>query len=400
MQISRFTLLVLSLFAFTPAAHAIEVAAKQAYVIDFDTGQVLYEKNAHEKMPTSSMSKVATIYMVFDALKKGNLAIDQSLPVSQLAWSTQGSKMFVPLGENIKVEDLIRGVIIQSGNDATIVLAEGIAGSEGEFALRMTEKMHQLGLSESNFVNASGWPDDNHYSTARDLTLLGKVMIRDFPDYYKYYAEKEFTYNNIKQGNRNPLLYRNMGVDGIKTGHTEIAGYGLMASGMRDGRRVVMALNGMDSMQARADESAKLMEWALMSFKNMKLLEKGKPLTDAPVVMGTATSIPLVSAQDLTVTVPRMGTDTAVAIKAVYNSPLIAPIKAGDTIGKLVVSVARMEPVEVPLLAGADVAGQSFFKSLQTKIELMIFGNQSGVKSPTSLGTVAPAATPTPAPAQ
>ncbi len=394
MQISRFIPFFLFVLMLAPAAHAVEVNAKQAYIIDYDTGQVLYEKNAHERMPTSSMSKVATIYMVFDALKKGNLVIDQSLPVSQLAWSTQGSKMFVPIGENVKVEDLIRGVIIQSGNDATIVLAEGIAGSEGEFALRMTEKMRSLGMDETNFVNASGWPDDNHYSTARDLTLLGRAMIHDFPDYYKYYSEKDYTYNNIKQGNRNPLLYRNMGVDGIKTGHTEAAGYGLMASGVRDGRRVVMTLNGMESMQARADESAKMMEWALMSFKNMKLLEKGKPLTEAPVVMGLATSVPLIAPQDLTVTVPRMGTENAVSIKAVYNAPLVAPIKAGDKVGKLVVSVSRMEPVEMDLLAGADVAKQGLFKSLQTKIELMIFGNQSGVKSPTSLGTVAPAETP------
>lgn len=363
-------------------AHAVEVNAKQAYVVDFDTGQVLYEKNAHDRMPTSSMSKVATMYMVFDALKSGRLALDQSLPVSETAWRMQGSKMFVPLGESVKVEDLVRGVIIQSGNDATIVLAEGIAGSEGEFALRMTEKMrNDLGMTESSFLNASGWPDDNHYSTARDLTLLGVAMVRNFPDYYQYYAEKEFTYNNIKQGNRNPLLYRNMGVDGIKTGHTEAAGYGLMASGVRDGRRVVMTLNGMESMQARADESAKLMEWALMSFRNVTLLEQGSAVAQAPVVMGTATSVPLVPAKDLTVTVPRMGTDNAVSIKAVYNAPLIAPVKAGQEIGKLVVNVARMEPIEVSMLAGADVAEQSFFKKLQSKIEFMVFGNQSGVKS-------------------
>lgn len=390
MQIFRFTLAFLAAFTLIPAAQAIEVAAKQAYVIDYETGQVLFEKNAHERMPTSSMSKVATIYMVFDALKKGDLSLEQALPVSEKAWAMQGSKMFVPIGKDVAVEDLIRGVVIQSGNDATIVLAEGIAGSEGEFALRMSNKMrNDLGMNESNFVNASGWPDDNHYSTARDLTLLGRAMIREFPDYYKYYSEKEFTYNNIKQGNRNPLLYRNMGVDGIKTGHTEAAGYGLMASGTRDGRRVVMTLNGMESMQARADESAKMMEWALMSFKNIRLLEKNRPLAEAPVVMGQATAVSLVAPEDLTVTVPRTGTDTAVSIKAVYDAPLVAPIKAGQEVGKLVISVARMEPIEMPLLAGTDVAEQTFFKKLQTKIELMVFGNQSGVKSPTSLGTVA-----------
>lgn len=389
----RFTLLALALIAISPATHAVEVNAKQAYVIDFETGQVLYEKNAHDRMPTASMSKVGTIYMVFDALKSGRLALDQSLPVSETAWRMQGSKMFVPIGENVKVEDLIRGVIIQSGNDATIVLAEGIAGSEGEFSLRMTDKLRKdLGMDETNFTNASGWPDENHFSTARDLTYLGAAMIRDFPDYYKYYSEREFTYNNIKQGNRNPLLYRNMGVDGIKTGHTSEAGYGLMASGVRDGRRVVMTLNGMESMQARADESAKLMEWALMSFRNLKLLEQGRPVAEAPVVMGLATSVPLVPARDLTVTVPRMGTDSAVSIKAVYDAPLVAPIKAGQEIGKLVVHVEKMEPVEVPMLAAADVAQQGFFKRLQTKVELMVFGKQSGVKSVDALSAPAPVA--------
>lgn len=374
---------------FAAPAQAIEVNAKQAYVIDYDTGQVLFEKNAHEKMPTSSMSKVATMYMVFDAIKKGQLALDQKLPVSENAWKMQGSKMFVHVGDDVKVEDLIRGVIVQSGNDATIVLAEGVAGSEGEFALRMTEALKKnLDLNETNFTNASGWPDDNHYSTARDLTMLGRALIHNFPDEYKYYSEKDFTYNNIKQGNRNPLLYRNMGVDGIKTGHTESAGYGLMASGVRDGRRVVMTINGMESMQARADESAKLMEWALMSFKNLKLLQKGAKLADAPVVLGASTSVPLAAPQDLIVTVPRMGASNDVSIKAIYDAPLIAPLKAGDQVGKLVISVARMQPIELPLLAGADVAGQSFFKKLQTKIELMIFGNQSGVKSPSSIGTV------------
>lgn len=394
MRTIRFISLVLPLLLVCAApALAVEVNAKQAYIIDYDTGQVLYEKNAHDRMPTSSMSKVATVYMVFDALGKGALALDQTLPVSERAWRMQGSKTFVPLGADVTVEDLLRGVIIQSGNDAAIVLAEGLAGSEGEFALRMTDKMrNELGMTETNFTNASGWPDENHYSTARDLTLLGRAMVKNFPEYYRYYSEKEFTYNNIKQGNRNPLLYRNIGVDGIKTGHTEAAGYGLMASGVRDGRRVVMTLNGMENMQARADESAKMMEWALMSFRNLKLLEKNKTVVQAPVVMGLATSVPLVAPQDLLVTVPRMGASDAVTMKAVYNAPLIAPVRAGDEIGKIVVSVARMEPIEMPLLAGADVAGQGFFKRLQSKIELMVFGKQSGVKPIEALS--APAALP------
>lgn len=390
MQNIRFiALFILSFFVIAPDAQAVETSADYAYIIDYETGQVLYEKNAHDKMPTSSMSKVMTMYMVFEALKQGAITLDQTLPVSKKAWAMQGSKMFVPVGEDVKIEDLIRGVIIQSGNDATIVLAEGLTGSEGQFAINMTRKAKELGMTESNFMNASGWPDDNHYSTARDLTLLGRAIIRDFPDYYGYYAEKEFTYNNIKQGNRNPLLYRNMGVDGIKTGHTEAAGYGLMASGVRDGRRVVMTLNGMDSMQIRADESAKMMEWALMNFENIDLVEKGAAVVEAPVIMGTSNSVSLIADRDLTVTVPRVGARDKISVKAVYDAPLIAPIAAGQEIGKLVISFgSEQQPTEIPLYAGAAVAEKGFVEKILSKFDIMVFGYPSGVKRPEEVGTV------------
>ncbi len=241
--------LLLALVFSTPSfAQGIDTAAKQAIVLDYETGTVLFEKNADERMPTSSMSKVMTAYMVFDAVKKGQISMENQFPVTEKAWNTQGSKMFVELGNSIKVEDLLRDVIIQSGNDATIVLAEGISGSEEVFAKNMTAKAHELGMKNSNFTNASGWPDDNHYSTARDLATMGVALIHDFPEYYKIYSEKDFTYHSIKQGNRNPLLYLNNGGDGIKTGHTEAAGYGLIGSGVSalNGRRVVFVVNGGD----------------------------------------------------------------------------------------------------------------------------------------------------------
>ncbi|HOO82296.1 MAG TPA: D-alanyl-D-alanine carboxypeptidase family protein, partial [Alphaproteobacteria bacterium] len=205
------------------AAHAasIETKAKQAIVVDYETGTVLLSKNMDEQMPTSSMSKVMTMYAVFDSIKNGQISLNDTLPVSEKAWRMGGSKMFVEVDKRVKVEDLIRGVIVQSGNDATVVLAEGLAGSENAFANMINDKATGLGMKNSHFVNASGWPDPEHYSTARDLATLGRAIIHDFPDYYKYYMEKEFTYNNIKQTNRNPLLYRNIGADGIKTGHTE-----------------------------------------------------------------------------------------------------------------------------------------------------------------------------------
>jgi D-alanyl-D-alanine carboxypeptidase (penicillin-binding protein 5/6) len=306
----RFVLLfalisVFCLFAAADArAYTVDTLAKEAFIIDAGTGQVLFEKNADEKTPTSSMSKTMTIYMVFEALRDGRLKLDTELPVSEKAWRMEGSKMFVEVGKTVRVEDLIRGVIVQSGNDATVVLAEGLAGTEDSFASAITAKAHEMGMSNTNFANASGWPDPNHYSTARDLATLAMHLIRDFPEDYKYFGETEFEWNNIKQPNRNPLLYKNIGADGLKTGHTEAAGYGLMGSGARDGRRVVMVLNGMSSMTERAEESARLLDWALRDFENITFFKAGESVEDAVVVMGEAKAVPLVLDEDLTVTIP------------------------------------------------------------------------------------------------
>src|SRR5690606_24953816 len=249
------------------SARALETPAREAILIDVDTRTVLFEKNSQARMPTSSMSKVLTAYLVFEAIKDGRIKLDDTLPVSEKAWRMQGSKMFVPIGEQVKVEDLLRGVIVQSGNDATVVLAEGISGTEEAFADLMNITAKKIGMNNSHFMNASGWPDPNHYSTAYDLALLAYHMITEHSDYYHYYSEKEFTFNKIKQGNRNPLLYRNIGADGIKTGHTEEAGYGLMASAVQGGRRLILVVNGLESMQQRADESARLLSWGFQNFK-------------------------------------------------------------------------------------------------------------------------------------
>ena len=376
----RFLLTALFAFLLTAPAMAqvapLETVAKQAYIIDAETGQVLFDKNGDERMPTSSMSKTMTMYMVFDALKSGKLTLDQELPVSENAWRMQGSKMFVPLGQMVKVEDLIRGVIVQSGNDATIVLAEGLAGSEGEFAVAMNRKAKELGMMNSNFVNASGWPDDNHYSTCHDLATLGMALIRDFPDYYKYYSEIDFTYNNIKQGNRNPLLYKNIGADGIKTGHTEGAGYGLMGSAVRDGRRVVMVLNGMASMDERAQESTRLMEWALANFTNKSIISTGMKVADARVVMGIEQSVPLIVNKDLKITMPRMATNT-VKVEAIYKGPLEAPVTEGQEVGIVRVNIANMAPIELPLITGKSVPRLGFFPATMEKARRLILGDNT-----------------------
>ncbi len=350
-----------------------QTTALQAIAIDFDTGAVLYEKDADKRMPTASMSKVLTMYMVFDALKAERLKLDQELLVSEKAWRTQGSKMWVPIHGNVKVEDLIRGVIVQSGNDATVVFAEALAGSEEAFAIAMTKKAHELGMKNSNFKNASGWPDPEHYSTPRDMAIMAQALIRDFPEYYHYYAEKDFTYNNIKQGNRNPLLYRGIGADGVKTGHTEEAGYGLVASGMQDGRRAVAVLTGMKSMQERADESAKLLQWALGSFKNVTVFKEQREIERIPVVWGVAETVGVRAEKSMAVTLPKMDAGN-VSVDISYKTPLIAPLKEGDNVGTVTVKIAGREDVSIPLVTMAEVPQAGFFARLMQKLHLLVNG--------------------------
>ncbi|HBR69565.1 MAG TPA: D-alanyl-D-alanine carboxypeptidase [Rhodospirillaceae bacterium] len=372
---SRFlTLLSILLVFAAPCAHAAVVEqtpAKQAIMIDFDTGMVLFEKNPDQKMPTSSMSKVITAYLVFEALKDKKLALSDEFTVSEKAWRMQGSKMFVDVNKKISVENLLRGVIVQSGNDATIVLAEGIGGTEDEFARALTKKAKELGMNNSNFVNASGWPDPNHYSTARDLAILGYSLIKNFPEYYSFYSEKEFSYNGIKQENRNPLLYRDMGADGIKTGHTEDGGYGLIGSGVRDSRRVILVVNGLADDKERAAESARLLEWGLSGFENHKLFGAGEAAGTAAVVMGQSATVDMVSADDIKVTVPKLArNDLKVDIK--YNEPLVAPIQKGQEIGVAQIHIPQGATIEIPLLAAQDVQKLGFLPGMLAKAKLKL----------------------------
>lgn len=368
---------LIGIFAVLPvtAEAAYNTNAKQAIIVDFETGIVLFEKNADEKMPTSSMSKTMTAYMVFEALKEGRIALDDRFKVSKKAWKKGGSKMFVEVNDSVKVEDLIRGVLIQSGNDATIVLAEGIAGTEDDFAKVMTEKAHEIGMLDSNFVNASGWPDKNHYSTARDLALLGWHVIHDYPEYYHYFSETEFEYNNIRQRNRNPLIYREeLGADGIKTGHTEIAGYGLIGSGEKDGRRVIVVVNGLQSERDRAEEGAKLLGWGLSGFENKKLFSSQDIVGQANVILGKQETLPLLINQDVTVTLPKGDQREELDVKVKYNGPITAPVKAGTEIGTLTVSLPDIAPLSYPLYAGKDIEEQGFFSAAWTKAKLRLWG--------------------------
>lgn len=355
------------------APPTIETSAREAVMIDVVTGAVLLAKNADQRTPPSSMSKLMTVYMVFDKLKRGDLQMSDELPVSPKAWRMQGSKMFVMVNSQVKVEDLLRGVIIQSGNDATVVLAEGLAGTEEAFAEQMTRKAKELGMTGSQFKNASGWPEDGHYMTVRDIATLGQHIIKDFPEYYPIYHEKEFTYNKIKQGNRNPLLYDQTGADGLKTGHTEAAGYGLAASVERNGRRLILVVNGLGSMQNRADETRRLMEWGFREFENYKPFRAGETVAEADVWLGSQKTVPLIVDQDVVATLPRRVRDNA-KITLKYNGPLAAPIARGATVGKITIESPDAETIEVPVKAAASVERLGFMGRMSAALSYLLWG--------------------------
>jgi len=294
-----------------------------------------------------------TAYLVYEQLKKGKLKLDDELLVSERAWKMGGSKMFVQVGTKVRIEDLIRGMIVQSGNDACLVLAEGISGSVEAFVEQMNIKAKELGLTSSYFKNPTGWPDPEHRMSARDIATLARRIIRDFPEYYHYDSEKTFTYNGIEQENRNPLVQKGL-ADGMKTGHTEEGGYGLVASALRGSRRVILVLNGMSTMRERAEESERLLEWAFREFEDVTLFTAGDVVEHVPVWLGTSPTVPLVGGRDLVVTMPRQWRRDA-SIKVSYNAPVKAPIARGDTLGKLSVSGQGVPAMEVPLLAGTDV---------------------------------------------
>ncbi|HYD64305.1 D-alanyl-D-alanine carboxypeptidase family protein [Azospirillum sp.] len=354
-------------------AATIETIAKQAILIDMTSNTVLFEKNADQRMPPSSMSKVMTMYMVFEALKAGRMSLEHTLPVSERAWRMQGSKMFVELHNMIKIDDLIKGVIVQSGNDACIVLAEGLAGSEPAFAEQMNKKAKEIGLTSSNLTNATGWPDPNHYMTARDLSILAERLIKDFPEYYHYYAIRDFQYHGIKQGNRNPLLYRGIGADGLKTGHTDAAGYGLTGSAEREGRRLILVVNGLPSMQARADESARLIEWGFREFNTYALFKAGDTIEQVPVWLGAQDTVPVTVPNDLKVTMARADRPN-MKVTLVSNAPVQAPIRKGDPVGKVIISAPGAPAKEVPVVAAQDVEKLGFFGRAVAAAKYIVLG--------------------------
>jgi D-alanyl-D-alanine carboxypeptidase (penicillin-binding protein 5/6) len=354
-------------------ALALETLAKQVVLLDMTTGTVLFSKNADALMTPSSMSKIMTVYKLFERLKDGSLSLTDTFSVSEKAWRKKGSKMFVRVKSRVKIEDLIRGIIVQSGNDATIVVAEGLSGSEAAFADELNKTAKKLGMTNSNFVNASGWPDPGHLTTARDLAKLAVATIKDFPSFYHYYSEKSFTYNGIKQGNRNPTIYRNIGADGLKTGHTEAGGYGLTTSSIRKDRRLILVVNGLPSKKARATEPERLLDWGFREFKNYKLFKAGETITNVKVWMGDSGSIPILIKKDLILTLQRH-VRKGMKVKVVVNSPVSAPITKGDVLGILKIETPNNKSLEFPLVSGVSVKKLGLFSKLGAGIEYVLWG--------------------------
>ena len=347
--------------------------AKQAVLIDADTGYVLYEKNADELTAPSSMSKMMTVYLIFEKLQNGTLSLTDQLEVSKAAWAKRGSRMFLEENSQVSVEDLLRGIIVQSGNDACVVIAEAFSGTEENFSEELNIKAREIGLENSNFTNSTGWPDEGHLSTARDLSIIAIKTVQNFPEYYHFYAEESFEYNGINQRNRNTLLNKPVGVDGLKTGHTEAGGYGLAASALRKNQRLIMVINGLSSNKERTAEAIKLLEWGYRNFTNFDLLKEGMAVLQAKVWLGDKKTVPLVINEDTKITIPSESRDK-LQFKVEYDSPISAPIEEGTKIAELEITAPGIDSLRIPLYAGSTITSLGPLSKLLSVINYLVWG--------------------------
>lgn len=354
-----------------PPAHD----AKQVLLLDMTSGVTLFEQNADELVPPSSMSKMMTVYTVFQQLKNKTLSLDDRFTVSRKAWKMGGSRMFLKYNSSVSVRDLIRGVIVQSGNDAAVTLAEGVAGSEDAFVSMMQDSARKIGITKGRVVNATGWPDLNHLLTARELGRVAERTIRDFPEYYAYYSERDMTYNGIRQINRNPLLYHPIGCDGLKTGNTDAGGYGLTASARQGHRRLLLVINGCASKKKRAQTAKTLMTWGFRAFQTPLFFTKGSDVGEIDVWLGEKTALTLIAKSDIVMTV---GSGQVSNLKAeiVYQGPVEAPIKRGDEVAQLVITNSATGAVkEFPLAAKGDVHQIGIMGRIVAAVRYLLFGS-------------------------
>ena len=361
-------------------AKEFQTRARNAILLDAESGQVLFEKKADDLIPPASMSKIMTLLLVFDLLKAGKLSEDDVFEVSTDAWKrggapSGGSTMYAKPGERIKLIDLIRGVIIVSANDAAIAIAEGIAGSEEAYAEMLNRYARKIGLTKSHFANATGLPNPEHRMTARELAIAARHLIRHFPDYYKLYSMREFTWNGIKQHNRNPLLGRYPGADGVKTGYTKAAGYSLVASAKRDGRRLIAVITGLKSKRERAEEARKIMDWGFRQFRPVRLFRAGEAVTKVRVWGGEKDFVPITSPEDVMVRLSDAERKKA-HLQARVKTPLVAPVKPDEPVGELRVVVGKRTVARFPLTTGAAVAedGSMWGRALDTVKVWMLGG--------------------------
>jgi len=367
-------LVVGMLLANSAAAQSFETAARAAILIDYRSGDILFETNPDEPIPPASMSKLMTALVAFEEIEAGNLTLEETLPVSERAWRMGGSRMFVEVGTRVSVHELLQGIIVQSGNDACVVIAEALSGSEEAFADRLTRRGQEIGLTNATFRNATGWPDAEHLMSVRDLSIIARQIIMRFPQYYQYYSQLEFEFNGINQHNRNPLLQAGIpGVDGMKTGYTREAGYGLVASAERDGRRLILVVAGLESPAQRRSESERLLEYGFRHFEEYRLFEADTTVVEAPVWQGASPSVPLVAGEVVGITLTRQARES-LEVRVVYDSPIPAPIQAGQVIGQIEMTVADQPTRVMPLVAAEAVPRAGVLGRMTGTLEYLIWG--------------------------
>ena len=369
----KFIPFILLIFLISTKSFSIDTKAEQAVVIDFNTNEILYEKNYNLKTPPASMTKILTVYAAFDRLKNTDLSINNECTVSAKAYKMGGSRTFLEIDDKVSIDDLLKGIIIQSGNDASVALAECLAGTEEDFAKLMNVYAKRLGMNNSNFVNSSGWPEDDHYSTVLDLAILSNAIIRDFPNLYLYFSDEEFTYNEIKQPNRNKLLQSVQGADGLKTGFTKASGWGIAATARRDDRRITVVINGTNSSRSRMNESSNLINWAFSQTSQKKLVDEGQLIVEADVWLGNKPRVNLISSRKV---ISTLSFDQLQLIKSSiqYAKPIEAPIIKGNTYGKLLIEIDGKPNIEVDLIAEYDVGSINPILKIFAAIKYLIFG--------------------------
>ncbi len=366
--------ILISSILFTTKANSIDTKAEQAVVIDFNTNEILFDKNSNFKIIPASMTKIMTVYVAFDRIKNTEFSITDKCKVSPKAYKMGGSRTFLEIDDQVTVDDLLKGIIVQSGNDASIALAECLGGTEEDFAKLMNVYSKKLNMINTNFVNSSGWPDDNHYSSVYDLAILSNALIRDFPNLYSYFEMDEFTYNDISQPNRNKLLKQVDGADGLKTGFTKKSGWGIAATAKRNNRRITVVISGTNSSRSRLNESSNLLNWAFNQTSQKTLIEKDQIIKKVDVWLGSEPSVNLVSSEKV---ISTLSFDQIQLLKSSieYNKPISAPIIAGKEYGKLNINISGKPDIVISLVADKNITEINPFAKILAAIKYLLFGN-------------------------